>query len=69
MVGFLTNLNIPEQISGVSLSTVTISLVSVRILSDFSILHIMDFIPAGLASLNHNIQHLCTMHAVGIGKY
>jgi len=57
MVGLLTKLNIPELFSGVSLSTVTISLVSVRIPLDWPILHVMVFIPAGLASLKGNIQH------------
>ena len=69
MVGFLTKLKFPEKFSGVSLSTITISFVSVRIPLDLSILHIMFLFPAGLPSLSHNIQHLYTMYADAICKY
>ena len=69
MVGFSTKLKFPEKFSGVSLSTITISLVSVRIKLDLSILHIMFLFPAGVPSLNRNIQHLYTMCADTICKY
>ena len=69
MVGFLTKQKFPEKFSGISLSTMTISLVSVRISLDLSILHIMLLFPAGLPSLNHNFQHLYTMYADAICKY